>query len=257
VNKRSRTDTIARLAHSWLSQFVGPLRLRKGLRELPYFIQSMYRYSKLPGAEPMKAWNMLPQLHDRTQYNSFDPHYFYMGAWAARKIVQRKPRVHVDIGSSVVFLSTLSAMTPVVFVDRRPLRAQLSGFISVMGDILSLPFADDSLSSLSCLHVAEHIGLGRYGDPLDVQGTQKAMRELDRVLAPGADLLFALPVGKARLCFNGHRVHAPETISDRFPRFHLVEFSGVHDDGTFVERASLQDFSGDEYACGLYWFQKP
>ena len=180
-----------------------------------------------------------------------------MGAWATRRIIDRNPKIHVDIGSSVVFISTLTAMIPVVFLDYRPLRAKVGGLIGVAGDILSLPFADDSLGSLSCLHVAEHIGLGRYGDRLDAQGTQKAMLELARVLAPGGDLLFALPVGRERLCFNAHRVHAPSTITDRFSGFDLVEFSGVHDDGTYVERASLQSFSGDEYACGLYWFQKP
>jgi SAM-dependent methyltransferase len=188
---------------------------------------------------------MLPQLHDRTEFTPFNKHYFYMGAWATRRIVNRNPVAHVDIGSSVVFISTLTAMIPVVLVDYRPLRAKLSGLVSVAGDILSLPFADDSLKSLSCLHVAEHIGLGRYGDPLDALGTQKAMRELARILAPGGDLLFALPVGRARLCFNGHRVHAPATITERFSGFDLVEFSGVHDDGTYVERARIEDFSKD------------
>ena len=43
------------------------------------------------------------------------------------------------------------------------------------------PFGDRSVPSLSCLHVVEHVGLGRYGDPLDPQGSIKAMRELQRV----------------------------------------------------------------------------
>jgi SAM-dependent methyltransferase len=254
MNKRL---SIRRFARLWSSQFVGPLRVTQGLRELPHFIRSAYRYSRLPGAEPIRAREMLPRFHDRTEFTPFNKHLFYMGAWATRRIVDRKPTAHVDIGSSVIFISTLTAMVPVVFVDYRPLRAKMSGFVCVAGDILSLPFADDSLQSLSCLHVAEHIGLGRYGDGLDSLGTQKAMRELARVLAPGGDLLFAVPVGRERLCFNGHRVHAPATIVEGFSGFDLMEFSGVHDDGTYVERARLQDFSNNEYACGLYWFQKP
>jgi SAM-dependent methyltransferase len=247
---------VRRLARSWLSQFVGPLRVRKGLRELPHFFQCVYQYSKLPGAEPIRVLEILPQLHDRTQFTPFNKHYFYMGAWATRRIVGRNPKIHVDIGSSVVFVSTLTAMTTVVFVDYRPLRAKIRGLIGVAGDILSLPFADDSLKSLSCLHVAEHIGLGRYDDRLDAQGTEKAIKELARVVAPGGDLFFALPIGRERLCFNGHRVHAPATVVERLSSFNLVEFSGVHDDGTFVECARLGDFIDDEYACGMYWLQK-
>ena len=257
MNKHSRIRKIARLIRACSTQFADPFQVASGLRELPHFIQSAYRYSRLTGAEPIRALDLLPQLHDRTEFTRFDAHYFYMGAWATRRIIERKPKTHVDIGGHVFFISTLTAVTPVVFVDYRPLRSNLSGFVGVAGDIRSLPFADDSLDSLSCLHVAEHIGLGRYGDPLDARGTHKAMRELGRVLAPGGNLLFALPIGRERLCFNAHRVHAPATITEGFSGFDLVEFSGVHDDGTYVERASLQDFRGDEYGCGLYWFRKP
>ena len=34
------------------------------------------------------------------------------------------------------------------------------------------------------MHVVEHIGLERYGDPFDSQGDLKPMRQLERVLAP-------------------------------------------------------------------------
>ena len=119
-----------------------------------------------------------------------------------------------------------------------------------------MPLASGSVASLSCLHVAEHIGLGRYGDPLNPQGTVHAARELSRVLAPGGNLYFAVPVGKPRLCFNGHRIHAADTICRYFSDLELVEFSGVHDDGRFVEKARLSEFSDSDYACGMFWFRK-
>jgi hypothetical protein len=108
----------------------------------------------------------------------------------------------------------------------------------------------------SGLHVAEHVGLGRYGDPLDPDGTRKAAFELKRVVAPGGSLFFALPVGKPRLCFNAHRIHAAETICDYFSGLDLVEFSGVHDDGRFVEQVELSEFRQSKYACGMFWFKK-
>jgi hypothetical protein len=105
--------------------------------------------------------------------------------------------------------------------------------------------------------VAEHIGLGRYGDPLNVNGTSQACTELIRKLAPGGFLYFVVPVGKQRTCFNAHRVFAPETIRDYFYQLELVEFSGVYDDGRYEEHVSFESFLESKYGCGLFLFQKP
>lgn len=123
-------------------------------------------------------------------------------------------------------------------------------------DILHVPFGSGTVESLSCLHVAEHIGLGRYGDSLNPYGTRQATRELARVLATGGSLYFALPVGKPRVCFNAHRIHAPATIREYFSDLELIELSGVHDDGRFVEHVNLAEFDKSEYACGMFWFKK-
>lgn len=55
-----------------------------------------------------------------------------------------------------------------------------------------------SVKSLSCLHVAEHIGIGRDGDPLDPKGTIKAAHQLTGILAPDRNLYLSLPVGKPK-----------------------------------------------------------
>jgi SAM-dependent methyltransferase len=165
--------------------------------------------------------------------------------------------MHVDVGSQVIFANLLAAVIPVVFLDYRPLKAKLPGLICLGGDLLRLPFMDRSLSSVSCLHVIEHIGLGRYGDPLDPAGTSKAARELARVLGPGGNLILATPVGKPRLCFNAHRIHRAEEIREMVPELELVEFSGVHDGGRYVEQVDLSAFQNSEYACGFFWFRRP
>jgi len=88
----------------------------------------------------------------------------------------------------------LTAFTNVTFIDIRPLEAKLDRLECIKGNILSMPFEDKSLRSLSCLCVAEHIGLGRYGDSLDPMGTKKAIKELSRVLAVNGNLYFSVPV---------------------------------------------------------------
>jgi len=163
----------------------------------------------------------------------------------------------VDVGSQVIFASLLAGVIPAVFLDYRPLQAKLPGLVCVAGDLLCLPFMDRSLSSLSCLHVIEHIGLGRYGDALDPAGTRKAARELARVLGPGGNLFLAAPVGKPRLAFNAHRIHPAEEIREMVPELELMEFSGVHDGGRYVEHVELSAFQKSEYACGFFWFRRP
>jgi SAM-dependent methyltransferase len=121
----------------------------------------------------------------------------------------------------------------------------------VAGSVLDLPFADGSLESVSCLHVAEHIGLGRYGDPLDPLGTRNAAAELRRVLAPGGQLLFSLPVGRPRVESNAHRVHDPLEVRSWFADLELVEFAGVDDAQVFRRHRSLDELAGSTYACGM------
>ena len=245
-----------RSAHNWAVQFIDPMRALRASRNLVWYMRDWHRYARLPDAEPIRLIDSYPQLHDRTSTTGIDAHYFYTSGWAMRRIVAQKPMRHVDIGSQTMFVNLLSAVLPVTFVDYRPLEAHIEGLTNCSGDILNLPLADGSIASLSCLHVAEHIGLGRYGDPLNPHGTRQACAELQRVLAPGGNLYFVLPIGSPRVCFNAHRIHAPGTIIKYFAELKLVELSGVHDDGRFVERVDPNEFKESGYACGMFWFRK-
>jgi SAM-dependent methyltransferase len=221
------------------------------------YVRDAVRYRRMPGAEPLRLRNAFPQLADRTTTNPYDSHYFFQDVWAAQRVAERSPRRHVDVGSRVDLVGFLTSHTEVTFVDIRPLEVKLDRFESVEGSVLSLPFADRSIESLSCLHVAEHIGLGRYGDPLDPQGTRKAAAELQRVLAPGGQLLFSGPVGTPRVCFNAHRIHEPAQIASWFDELELVEFSGIDDGGQFARHRDLRQLDGSAYACGLFLFVRP
>ena len=247
---------LLRPLYYWISQVCDPLRAFRAVGGFARYFMDWCAYSRLPGAEAIHLVDTYPQLHERTRTTQIDAHYFYTNGWVMRRIIAQRPVRHVDVGSQTTFANLLGAVVPVTFVDYRPLKATLTGLDSLGASILELPFADCSVESLSCLHVAEHIGLGRYGDPLDPQGTRKAAKELARVLAGGGNLYFALPVGKPRVCFNAHRIHAAETIIEYFAELELVELSIVYDDGQFAERVGLDEFNDSEYACGMFWFRK-
>lgn len=200
-----------------------------------------------------------PFLADWTAATEFDRHYVYHPAWAARVLAATRPSEHVDISSTLHFVSILSAFVPVRFYDFRPADLQLEGLKCDRADLLALPFPDNSVASLSCMHVIEHVGLGRYGDPLDPDGDLKGMRELARVVAPGGDLLFVVPVGRSRLCFNGHRVYSYDQILASFPGLELKEFVLIPEAaerGGLILQASREIADREAYGCGCFWFIK-
>jgi SAM-dependent methyltransferase len=126
----------------------------------------------------------------------------------------------------------------------------------IEGSILSLPYEDNSVDSLSCLHVIEHIGLGRYGDPVDIHGSNKSAKELSRVLSKGGALYLGVPIGRERVEFNAHRIFNPNSIVAMFSELELIEFKAIDDGGSFVEDVDLDDFDNADYSCGLFMFKR-
>lgn len=231
-------------------------KLSSGPSKVIDYIKDWRKYSRMGGAELIGLINANPILHEKKTYTEIDSHYFYQDIWAFKKILESHCEVHVDIGSNIKYVGFLSAITKVTFIDIRPLLVNLENFDSKRGTILSIPYEDNSVPSLSCLHVAEHIGLGRYGDPLDPLGTKKAAKELSRILAPNGNLFFSLPIGKPRVCFNAHRIHSTDQILNYFSKLELKELSGINDEGRFIKDIDENILNSCNYGCGLFWFIK-
>jgi len=208
---------------------------------------------------PTRISDIFPQIFDKTKLTGFDRHYVYHTAWAARKVKELNPALHTDIASSLYFPGIVSAFVPIAFFDYRPASLHLSDLTTEHADLTQLHFASSSVASLSCMHTIEHIGLGRYGDPIDPDGDVKACSELARVLALGGQLIFVTPVGKkATIQFNAHRIYTYEQVLKLFPTLRLKEFSYVPETGTagVQENAKPEDLASETYACGLFVFTK-
>lgn len=224
----------------------------------PSFFISFFKYRLSSKNEVVSFNDLYPCLADKTSTSqSGKGHYFYQDIWALEKVFQKAPSKHIDVGSRIDgFVGQCSSFCDVEFVDLRPVDLGLSRLKMIEGNILKLPYESNSIESLSSLHVVEHIGLGRYGDDVDPEGSVKAMKELERVLKIGGKLVFGIPIGRERVMFNAHRIHFPETIIFHFSKCKLLEFSVVNDAGEFIKNADVNNYNNSNYSCGLFHFEK-
>jgi SAM-dependent methyltransferase len=239
-------------------RFIGAYRYLVGYKD---FLGEFYAFRKAGGERfPSPRWkDRYVCLEDKTPTTGFDRHYVYHTAWAARILAGTRPPRHVDVSSLLYFSTIVSAFVPVEFYEYRLPKLKLKGLETKHADLYALPFADASVPSLSCMHVVEHVGLGRYGDSLDPDGDLKAMAELKRVLAVGGDLLFVVPVGKPRIMFNSHRIYSYGQVVNCFGGLELAGFALIPDgseDGGLIEGATEEMSDAQSYGCGCFWFRK-
>lgn len=228
-----------------------------------FFIKDFIQFKKIEKYSSLRftlLWkDRFPCLFDRTVQTDFGRHYVYHTAWAARILVSINPSHHIDISSCLRFVSIVSAFIHIDFFDYRPAKIELNNATFNSADITALPFKNNSITSLSCMHVVEHIGLGRYGDRLDYEGDLKAIAELKRVLAPGGNLLFVVPIGRPRIQFNAHRIYLFEQIRDYFKDLYLKEFVLIPDnpqDGGLIYNPTEDQLNKQIFGCGCFWFTK-
>jgi hypothetical protein len=225
------------------------------------FIQQFTCFKEQSGLDgrfrPEEA-DWLPCLNDNTSATGFNSHYVLHTSWAARVLAASRPKAHTSFGDSLYFVGMISAFTAMTFCDIRKSGLPFRDIEEETADLTSLPTSwTGTLQSVSCMHVLEHVGLGRYGDALDASADRKAAAELARVLAPGGQLLMVLPMeDPARVCFNAHRLYSYSQVMDLFPNFTLREFTLISDEGELFENANLNLLSGRKNACGCFRFTK-
>ena len=243
----------------WTARFLlRKLRYRQLSREFldwlswKRFWRNYRNYNIMSPNGRQASWSELyPCLGEDTAETEIEPCYFYQDAWAFERIVGARPEWHVDVGSHHKYVALLSKVLPVTMVDIRPLSLEMESIKFREGSILDLPFEDASVPSISSLCVVEHIGLGRYGDPLDPNGTEKAIAELKRIVAPGGSLYVSLPLDdENRIYFNAHRSFVESCVKRLFNPFHIEDSRYI-----FGNRFLKTPLSG--FGVGCYHLRAP
>lgn len=207
---------------------------------------------------PKDSWPVLDQ--DRPQKADYSFEYLAHCGWAARILAETYPMIHVDFGSHCYFAGIASALVGQFnFYDIRPIDMPLPGLSCREGDLTNLDIPSESQQSVSCMHVLEHVGLGRYGDKLDPQGDLKAASELSRIVQSGGSLLIVEPINRIpRLSFNAHRIYSPVQVLDMFSGFSLIEFTLIKE-RSIIFNATVEEVVKSDTECndtGCFWFQK-
>jgi SAM-dependent methyltransferase len=234
----------------------------RSLKAVPSYVSDWLRYRQLkpPPTFRLQLRNAFPILTDRDASAGLaSGHYFHQDLWASRLIFQRRPELHIDIGSRVDgFVAHLLTFMPVTIIDIRPLVSNIEGLTVLQDDATNLSKLEaKSICSLSSLHAAEHFGLGRYTDPIDPEACFKFMKSLQRVLAPGGRLYFSVPIGRERVEFNAHRVFDPNTVLRQFLDLQLLSFSYIGDDSALYQDTTPSLMPKSYLACGLFEFTRP
>lgn len=225
--------------------------IRYNISNWAMFWKSYFEYKKLaPEGYQLSIEDIYPCVEDNTSETNIEPVYFYQDVWAFERIFKDSPRSHIDVGSHHKFVAFLSKVLPVTMVDIRPLSLKIDSLKFQKGSILDLPFPDNTVESLSSLCVVEHIGLGRYGDSLDPYGTEKAIKEIKRVLKPNGHLYISLPVGTKNVTyFNAHRVLSENYLEGLMQPLSIVEKAYICGNELVSSRQS-------EDCIGLYHLKK-
>jgi SAM-dependent methyltransferase len=192
-----------------------------------------------------KISNWYPVLRERFETNGdLKSHYFHEDLTIARRVFENKPAKHVDVGSRVDgFVAHVASFREIEVFDIRPQNATVKNIRFVTADFMNVaPELHNYTDSLSSLNVIEHFGLGRYGDPIDVNGHLKGLENMNKVLKKGGKFYFSTPIGPQRIEFNAHRVFSVEYLLKIFiPHYTIDLFSYVDDEGDLHENVSLSE----------------
>jgi SAM-dependent methyltransferase len=89
----------------------------------------------------------------------------------------------------------------------------------ILGDVLAYDFPPESFDAVCSLSAIEHIGLGRYQDPIDPDGDTKAINRVREWLKPGGWCYFDVPYTPEGYCLfdtNKCRCYDDQSLTDRF-----------------------------------------
>ena len=243
--------------------------LKNSVLGLPKFIISNFRFRSLlkKSQSEFTKISLYPCLSDFTESaGSMKGHYFHQDLFVAQKIFESNPESLLDIGSRIDgYVAHVASFRSIKMLDIRELKSNIKNIEFQKIDLTSdLDFSKHSqYDAISSLHAIEHFGLGRYGDPLDVNGHIKAWNNIYNLLTPRGIFYYSCPIGPLRVEYNAHRVFSL-TYLQKFlidNKYEIVSFSYVDDYGDInsnveLSKTNLENNFNCHFGCGIFELKK-
>lgn len=243
-----------------------PKQMLLSFRGLATYLSSYKQLKKqLSAQDEFAITSFSPHLADRfDDAGTIPQHYFFQDLFVAKKIYERNPKKHIDIGSRIDgFVAHLAVFREVEVFDIRTLPDTIPNVTFQKVDFTADVSAfEDYCDSISSLHALEHFGLGRYGDPVDVEGHLRGIENITKILKNSGIFYCAVPIGNQRIEFNAHRVFSVKYLLSLFGEsYELVSFSFIDDKNNLHENVALkkEDIENNfncSYGCGIFELQK-
>ena len=256
-------DSLIKLDWIAKAQFGVDLRLLiMAFFRIPIYISDLVVFKRNYKGE----LKFVPSLHDRYSSNGdYEHEYFWQDLHVAQKIYVENPEVHLDIGSRIDgFISNLATCREVKVLDIREQTVKIPNVYFEQADLMDassiVNYAGEYMS-ISCLHTIEHFGLGRYGDPIMVDGFDIGLENICSMLCKDGLLYLSTPISNRSFVeFNSNRVtdyekilEAAKNLQLTLLEFRTITCAGVSD-SHIADPEFLMSTIGD-YVLGLFVFR--
>lgn len=235
---------------------IHPQIILSALRGWSRYVSDRARIRREAEAAGIVWGRELPMLTEWNEASGCIGAYFLQDQLVARWIHEANPSRHVDVGSRLDgFIGHLSVFREVDVIDIRPQPNSIHNVrfhqLDLMADLPRQWIA--STDSLSCLHTIEHFGLGRYGDPLDINGHLRGLECLKQLVRPDGIIYLSTPIGHERIEFNAHRVFSAKTMIKWFQEDWTIEKFAVIDDSLKLHESILWSSpeAANHFGCHL------
>jgi len=202
-----------------------PTKMIESFRSSPRFLTGFFQL--LAKNRGFRGIRLSPVLNDfKASAGSADGHYFWQDLICAKWIYESNPSNHLDVGSRIDgFIAHLLTFRKVTLLDIRPLSTEIPNLNYLIGNAQeSMTDLDSKFASVSSLHSIEHFGLGRYSDPIDLQGHLKGLKSIASCVEESGSLYVSFPIGQPTIEFNEQRIILPTWPGEILKDFTLEEF---------------------------------
>ena len=205
-----------------------------------------------------------PCLHDYADlagglYNE----YFWQDLLAAQIVLHKNPKSILDIGSRIDgYVAHIASAREISVMDIRPIDHKIPNVHFIQRDLMRDVKSEQLFDVITCLHVLEHFGLGRYDNDINPSGYVTGINNISKLIKEGGSFILSSPAGRPRIEFNANIIFSPFDLIQVASKagFELIQIYEVHSDREStkvdINDQTLKNYETVDYALLLYEFKK-